>query len=190
MVEVQCTECGNITPTRRYRVGKQKRFFCSYSCSGKAGMRAAHEAIQKILRSKTFKEQQSRRMKAYYAEYPEKVTRLFGQDNPAYRHGKAHKIYINFTKKRKAQIRQRDNHICQLCGTKWAGVGPKFDVHHIDYDKTNSSESNFITLCKSCHAKTHYKRNQWRFLFEKRDLVYACDTAATLLPERPCGGSG
>ena len=41
-----------------------------------------------------------------------------------------------------------------------------FDVHHIDYDKKNNSKKNLITLCRSCHAKTNFKRKEWQTLFE------------------------
>lgn len=47
-------------------------------------------------------------------------------------------------------IRERDNHICQVCGTK-SSNGWELDVHHRDGDITNNDPSNLITLCRTCH---------------------------------------
>jgi 5-methylcytosine-specific restriction endonuclease McrA len=52
----------------------------------------------------------------------------------------------------KEKIRARDQFACQECGV--VEDGRAHHVHHIDYDKHNMSETNLITLCASCHAKT------------------------------------
>jgi len=59
-----------------------------------------------------------------------------------------------FSNELKEKIRERDNYTCQECGKIHGGHGKKFDVHHIDYDKTNNIPSNLITLCNKCHTKT------------------------------------
>lgn len=66
-----------------------------------------------------------------------------------------------FTDALKEQIRQRDNHTCQLCGVNTSDTYRELDVHHIDYDKTNNHPDNLITLCDSCHPKTNYHRSHW-----------------------------
>ena len=58
-------------------------------------------------------------------------------------------------------IRQRDNYICQECGTHQDELDKKLDVHHIDYDKDNCDPANSIALCRKCHIKTNYNREYW-----------------------------
>jgi len=60
-------------------------------------------------------------------------------------------------------IRQRDNHLCQLCHKKQCRE--KLSVHHIDYNKQNNKSSNLISLCRNCHRKTGYNRDYWYAYF-------------------------
>jgi 5-methylcytosine-specific restriction endonuclease McrA len=76
--------------------------------------------------------------------------------------GKSFEPYsLDFTKRFKKLIRNRDNNKCFIC--------EKFgdNVHHIDYNKNNCSPDNLITLCYSCHAKTNINRNKWIEFFKK-----------------------
>lgn len=61
-----------------------------------------------------------------------------------------------FNKEFKTMIRQRDGFTCLLC--KKNG----FDVHHIDYDKFNTTPENCVTLCRVCHPKTNHNREYWQ----------------------------
>lgn len=63
-----------------------------------------------------------------------------------------------FNKILKESIRERDNHVCQICGKSAKDNGRKLDVHHIDYDKNNLDPINLIALCRSCHIKSNYNR--------------------------------
>jgi len=64
-------------------------------------------------------------------------------------------------KKAKQIILDRDKYTCQICGKKRMERSPQ--VHHIDYDKSNISEDNLITVCDSCHRKTGgFKRHEWK----------------------------
>lgn len=66
---------------------------------------------------------------------------------------KSYELYTKkWTKELKNKIRERDFHTCQICGAKKSENN--LDVHHIDYDKKNSSSTNLITLCRKCHSKT------------------------------------
>jgi len=58
-------------------------------------------------------------------------------------------------KRMKRLVLERDNHTCQNCGSK-----EKVEVHHICPKKKSNKDSNhklnnLITLCKSCHFKSH-----------------------------------
>lgn len=52
-------------------------------------------------------------------------------------------------------IRKRDDNACAICRL------PGKDVHHIDYDKQNTTEENCITLCHPCHTTTNGNRGYW-----------------------------
>jgi 5-methylcytosine-specific restriction endonuclease McrA len=70
---------------------------------------------------------------------------------------------IDWTKTLRISIRERDRYICKLCGKKQEdNLHP---VHHIDYNKKNCDPKNLITLCRSCHIKTNYNREEWKKLF-------------------------
>lgn len=53
-------------------------------------------------------------------------------------------------------IKKRDDFACQWTekcnGTKYYSL----QVHHIDGDITNNTQSNLITLCRSCHQYFHH----------------------------------
>ena len=68
----------------------------------------------------------------------------------------------------KRKIRERDNHTCQECGYTEDKLGYKLSIHHIDYDKTNNSENNLISLCRSCHSQTGYNREDWTNYFKQK----------------------
>lgn len=67
-----------------------------------------------------------------------------------------------FNRQFKRMIRERDNHICAMCG--------KFgdNVHHINYVKNDTHPENCITLCRPCHSKTNFNREYWTKFFQSR----------------------
>lgn len=66
---------------------------------------------------------------------------------------------LDWTMTLKRSIRERDHYICQLCNEQQSNKA--FDIHHINYIKTDCSPDNLITLCHKCHMKTNYNRNYW-----------------------------
>lgn len=84
-----------------------------------------------------------------------------GPKSHLWRGGKSFEPYpLAFTRALKRSIRERDDRTCQICGD----CGN--EVHHIDYDKENCEPTNLITLCKSCHAKTNFRRECWETAFK------------------------
>lgn len=43
-------------------------------------------------------------------------------------------------------------------------------VHHINYNKYDQTEDNLISLCKSCHTKTNFSREDWTIYFYEEVL--------------------
>lgn len=93
------------------------------------------------------------------------LTRL-GIKNPNWRGGKSFEPYdYNFNSQFKEMIRERDNHTCQLCKKQKPEI-KQLQVHHIDYNKTNSTTFNCITLCEKCHSLTNFDRDKWEVFFQ------------------------
>ena len=87
-----------------------------------------------------------------------------GPNNPNWQGGISFNGYPKtFSKKLKATIRDRDGHICQLCGVDESTY--KHPVHHIDYNKKHNWPSNLTELCCGCNVKVNYDRKYWREFF-------------------------
>lgn len=91
-----------------------------------------------------------------------------GDKHPNWNGGVAlHPYSYEFSKDLKRKIRERDSYICQECGVteeeykKYSQDGRNLECHHIDYDKSNSSEDNLITLCGKCNIHANSNRNYW-----------------------------
>jgi hypothetical protein len=84
-----------------------------------------------------------------------------GPNSPAWLGGKSFESYpVTFNARFKRLIRERDNHLCALCGVTDARC-----VHHINYVKDDTIPANCITLCTSCHGRTNWRRLYWQALF-------------------------
>lgn len=89
-----------------------------------------------------------------------------GENNPSYIDGTARSPYCReFNEILKFRIRQRDNHVCQICNNDDKRLNRNLCIHHIDYNKENCKENNLISLCTSCHTKTNgtkeFDRSYW-----------------------------
>ena len=101
-----------------------------------------------------------------------KGRRMDGEHHYNWQGGKSFESYgMEFNKELKKLIKIRDEFICQECGKNEYQI--HHHIHHIDYDKKNNNQSNLITLCRSCHIKTNFKRNDWKFYFQKKVIAAA-----------------
>jgi 5-methylcytosine-specific restriction endonuclease McrA len=92
-----------------------------------------------------------------------------GKNNPAWQGGKAKEKYKGFTREIKQRIRYRDNFECQICHKKqtpFIKESEKLQVHHINYNKSHTIDTNLISLCKECHIKTNFNRQTWIEFFK------------------------
>lgn len=86
-----------------------------------------------------------------------KSQQMQGPGNHFWEGGKTKEIYPpEFDERFKGLIRERDGFKCALCGA------PGNNVHHIDYEKSNTVPENCITLCSQCHGKLHGQENSDR----------------------------
>lgn len=93
-----------------------------------------------------------------------------GEDNSGWKGGISNEPYaFEFNQELRERIRKRDNYICQLCGLTEEEhlviYGQVLLVHHINYDKKNCEEDNFVSLCRQCHARTNFNRGYWENYF-------------------------
>jgi DNA-directed RNA polymerase subunit RPC12/RpoP len=96
------------------------------------------------------------------AKYRSKFIRK--ENHPSWKGGLSFLPYPPvFDDKLKDRIRERDGNKCYLCGKTEEMEGQKLNVHHIDYDKNNCLETNFITLCRICNIKVNTNRECWKF---------------------------
>ncbi len=84
-----------------------------------------------------------------------------GEKHHNWKNGSSFEPYSpDFNEKLKREIRERDNHICQICDTTREESVKKhhqvLSVHHIDGDKKNSDKKNLVTLCNPCNTKIEY----------------------------------
>jgi hypothetical protein len=90
-----------------------------------------------------------------------------GELNPAWSGGNSFLPYSpEFNDKLKNKIREKFNHTCVLC-EEWANI-----PHHIDYDKTNNVEENFVLLCKSDNSRVNANRGFWETQFKILNGIY------------------
>lgn len=68
---------------------------------------------------------------------------------------------LEFNNQLKREIRDRDNHECQLCHTIEEILNQLLDIHHIDYNKANCLKKNLISLCRKCNIKVNADRDYW-----------------------------
>lgn len=96
-----------------------------------------------------------------------------GENCQCWRGGISFEDYdIGFNLRLKEFIRNRDNRKCQHCGRDEKLFDYRLVVHHIDYDKKNSSPDNLISLCRNCHVATNHYREKWIKYFTDRKEVY------------------
>lgn len=93
-----------------------------------------------------------------------------GETHPSWQGGKSFEPYtLDFNKKFKQAIKERDYFCCQLCNL-WEGdlnqLKRYLTIHHIDYIKINSFPQNCITLCNKCHSLTTKNREHWKKFFQ------------------------
>jgi len=84
---------------------------------------------------------------------------LRGEKHPCWMGGKSKEKYTKtFSKSLKLAIKRRDNFKCTSCGVPEEELMKAgLVIHHIDENKSNNYSTNLISLCRSCHLKTHWE---------------------------------
>lgn len=110
---------------------------------------------------------ESRKGKRSYDEigYQKLVENTLKKENhPNWKGGTSYHPYSSdFDVELKKKIKLRDSNTCGICEK----ITQKIQIHHIDYDKLNSSDKNLICLCNKCHGRTNFNRGAWIKYFEE-----------------------
>lgn len=137
--ERECHYCGEIFTVTPSQIKYNKSKYCSHKCSDTS-------------------------------QIGKKRPNCAGEKHPGWLGGISRMPYpFNFNDELKESIRKRDNYICQLCGlTDEEHVliyGYSLVIHHIDYVKDNTTESNLIASCIQCNSKVNFNREHWTDYF-------------------------
>ena len=83
--------------------------------------------------------------------------RLSGKNNPNWKGGISREpyCYLWFDTEYKNFIKDRDGNVCL---NPECSDGRYLHIHHINYNKKDSTPQNLITVCKSCNAKANFNR--------------------------------
>ena len=180
-VDLVCKICDTHFRIAKYRTLNQKECFCSRKCSNVAATKSRQ--IKKCIQcSKDFEFLPSRNKHSNVKFCSKECCQIFkkpsenwncimcnkpfnrvqskidenkgkycsricflkdssGRSSPNYKNGTS--FFKNFSKLSRSDV-------CGSCRNN-----SKTDVHHIDGDPFNNVESNFISLCRSCHMRTH-----------------------------------
>jgi hypothetical protein len=150
---IVCQYCGKEFPGSPHHIGVRK--YCSKECqdnSRRIGKPQPCENCGTIFISG------SRDNRHRFCSHKCAEEFMRGTNSPLWRGGDRD-YPETFNKEFKQKIRKRDNYRCQVCGERGK------DVHHIDYVKAHTYESNCITLCHSCHCRTNSNREYWQEYF-------------------------
>lgn len=140
----------------KIKVGKNNPMFGKPSTKGMLGKH--HTGEWRLQRSEETRGEKN----PFYGKKHTKKVGLKKEKHPNWKGGISKEPYNQeWTKELRDRIRNRDNHICQLCMIKESDLKKKLTVHHIDYDKKNCDEGNLIALCHSCNIKVNYNRVFW-----------------------------
>lgn len=172
---IKCAYCGKLFYVCKSQLGRRK--CCSKKCRRLDMLKGIYKNC--LICGKRFYTSLSNKDKKYCSNKCKGIAKIGkhrseitkkrignaqrGEKNHNWNGGTGKDPYsFDFDKKLKTKIKKRDNYTCQLCGTT---EKKKLSVHHIDYNKKNSSEDNLITLCNSCNAKVNFKRVFWSGFF-------------------------
>jgi len=180
-----CYSEETIERLRKANIGKKMSEETKRKLSeAKKGSKASEEAKRKM-RGRIVSEETRKKIRKinkgrkHTEEAKRKISKAQkGKNNNNWQGGISFEPYgLEFNNKLREQIRKRDNYRCQQCFQHQdalfenykAGIRRrKLSVHHIDYQKTNNNPENLISLCRSCHQQTNFKREDWEEYFKNR----------------------
>jgi len=183
--EVLCSNCNTLLKRPKYRLTKQKYFFCNINCeseykkniTGKKHFNWKDRTVKticKVCGKKLLRRKLTIEQSKYKVSFcSQKCSGAWQSDNLV-----GSKVY-NWTggydgyygeswKKQRRLALMRDNYTCQECGKTRKQLNKCPDVHHIIFfrkfglsrHEEANRLSNLISLCASCHSKKHNQKKE------------------------------
>ncbi len=145
---------------------KNNRIYCSKQCHNKV-LKIKMKGKNNYFYGKKHTEESKRKISMHPTRAlnislaHKKLVRL--GIHPLWKGGISFEPYgLKFNKELKKEIRKRDSYRCKECNFSEENLGYKLSIHHIDYNKQNSNINNLVSLCRSCHSKTNFDRENWK----------------------------
>lgn len=164
-VELKCENCGKTFLTSVAEAQRGARF-CSLKCS-KEKRKNGKEFECTFCGAVVYRSQsQIVDGRLPFCNQVCKDKYFSGANSPNWNGGSSFEPYSpEFKNEIRHLVRDRDSHICQMCGAE--ENGKTLAVHHIDYCKQNDDLMNLISLCRHpCHQSTNVNRDYWKDLFQ------------------------
>lgn len=142
-----CLQCD-----KEFMAEFERTVCCSKKCQKKRTAKLHYEANRK-----------------YRATHTDKVREIYRNSAKIYK--ERHPIL--YKKRRKVEMdrkhfaglkyiaMERDNYTCQRCAKDISGK-KKHHIHHVNGDHYYNTLENLITLCPSCHQKTHWEMKRMK----------------------------
>ena len=193
-VEIQCDYCKKTYLTYPCRLKrKYKHHYCNYKCMGLANRGREYKKATRLKLSKHMKRLWEEGilktkkpwnkgkvgvMPVPWNKGTKGVMKAWnegligykaGEEHYNWKGGKSFEPYgLDFNNALKLEIIKRDNFKCRECDWTEKRLGYKLHVHHIDYNKENNDPNNLISLCRNCHMKTNFQREDWTNYFRTK----------------------
>lgn len=178
--ETICSSCGNKLIKISYYTKNSKHYFCNPRCCydfkikfnlyPRTGKHYVVSEETKIKISKSMKGTKNSVGRIHSLETRLKMSKAKrGEKSPLWLGGNENiQGYTPiFSKQIRERVRVRDNFHCQLCKIPELELNKRLDIHHIDFDKKNCNMDNLISLCRSCHGKVRFRKENYIQLFKE-----------------------
>lgn len=153
---------------RQYRTKESYRLM-GLKMKGRKLSEETKEKIRKFNIGKKLSDKTKKKISKYNKAVGRRPPVMRKEKHPNWQGGISFEPYSpEFNLQLKRKIKKRDNFTCQECGKSEKELKQKLCIHHIDYDKKNNNKNNLVSLCRSCHTKTNFKRKDWTKYFNNK----------------------
>ena len=161
-IKVKCDTCGIEVEKKQYHIYRSKKFYCSAKCKANSRLIKCDwcgvEFKRKPSEIKDHNFCSTECMGKWQSEYKT------GENSNSWLGGWEKYYGANWLKQSRT-AKERDNHVCQVCGEE--EINTSFHVHHKvafrffgkENYKSANELSNLMTVCPSCHSSIEPRKH-------------------------------